>query len=202
LNKKYDLILHFGVSFMPRKKGANTVEPIRDIEKIQEIKEYLLRRSYRNYLLFIFGINSGLRISDILPLRVMDVKYAKHLIIKEKKTKNIRKTIITENLRMEIERYTRKMADSEYLFPSQKGNKPISRVQAWQIIHNAAKECGVEGPIGTHTLRKTFGYHFYQKTKDVAMLQYIFGHSSPEITLRYIGINDEMVSKALEEFSL
>jgi integrase len=202
LNKKYDLILHFGVSFMPRKKGANTVEPIRDIEKIQEIKEYLLRRSYRNYLLFIFGINSGLRISDILPLRVMDVKYAKHLIIKEKKTKNIRKTIITENLRMEIERYTRKMANSEYLFPSQKGNKPISRVQAWQIIHNAAKECGVEEPIGTHTLRKTFGYHFYQKTKDVAMLQYIFGHSSPEITLRYIGINDEMVSKALEEFSL
>jgi integrase len=187
---------------MAAKKGANTVEPIRDIEKIKEIKEYLLRRSYRNYLLFIFGINSGLRISDILPLRVIDVKYAKHLIIKEKKTKNIRKTIITENLRMEIERYTRKMADSEYLFPSQKGNKPISRIQAWQIIHTAAKECGVEGPIGTHTLRKTFGYHFYQKTKDVAMLQYIFGHSSPAITLRYIGINDEMVSRALEEFSL
>jgi integrase len=85
LNKKYDLILHFGVSFIPRKKGTNTVEPIRDIEKIQEIKEYLLRRSYRNYLLFIFGINSGLRISDILPLRVMDAKYAKLLRRKRQK---------------------------------------------------------------------------------------------------------------------
>lgn len=187
---------------MATRKGANAVEPIRDIEKIQEIKERLLRRSYRDYFLFIFGINSGLRISDILPLRVLDVKYTTHLKIQEKKTKNIRKTIITPALKNEIERYTKRMADSEYLFPSQKGNKPISRIQAWQIIHNVAKECGVEGAIGTHTLRKTFGYHFYQKTKDVAMLQYIFGHSSPSITLRYIGINDDMVDKALENFSL
>jgi integrase len=184
------------------KHGANAVEPIRDMEKIMEIKNYLLRRSYRDYFLFVFGINSGLRISDILPLRVMDVKYTKYLIIKEKKTGNIRKTIITPALKSEIEKYTYRMADSEYLFPSQKGNKPISRVQAWQIIHNAAKACGVEGAIGTHTLRKTFGYHFYQQTKDVAMLQYIFGHSSPSITLRYIGINDDMVDKALEKFSL
>lgn len=187
---------------MATRKGANAVEPIRDIEKIQEIKEYLLRRSYRNYFLFIFGINSGLRISDILPLRVLDVKYTTHLKIQEKKTKNIRRTIITLTLKNEIEKYTKAMADSEYLFPSQKGNKPISRIHAWQIIHDAAKACGVEGSIGTHTLRKTFGYHFYQKSKDVAMLQYIFGHSSPSITLRYIGINDDMVDKALENFSL
>ncbi|ERI10181.1 site-specific integrase [Aneurinibacillus aneurinilyticus] len=187
---------------MTTKKGANAVEPIREIEKIQEIKNYLLRRSYRNYFLFIFGINSGLRISDILPLRVMDVKYTKHLIIQEKKTKNIRRTIITQTLKNEIERYSRKMADSEYLFPSQKGGKPISRVHAWQIINHAARACGVEGPIGTHTLRKTFGYHFYQQSKDVALLQYIFGHSSPSITMRYIGINDDMVDKALEKFCL
>lgn len=187
---------------MTTRKGANAVEPIRDIEKIKEIKEHLLHRSYRDYFLFTFGINSGLRISDILPLRVMDVRYTKHLKIREKKTKNVRKTIITQTLKNEIERYTKKMADSEYLFLSQKGDKPISRVQAWQIIHNAAKACGVEGAIGTHTLRKTFGYHFYQNTKDVAMLQYIFGHSSPSITLRYIGINDDMVDKAMEMFSL
>jgi len=187
---------------MANKMGASAVEPIRDIEKIQEIKNYLLHRSFRDYFLFVFGINSGLRISDILPLRVMDVKYTTHLKIKEKKTKNIRKTIITHVLKNEIEKYTYRMADSDYLFPSQKGNKPISRVQAWQIINTASKACGVEGSIGTHTLRKTFGYHFYQQSKDVAMLQYIFGHSSPSITLRYIGINDDMVDEALVNFSL
>jgi len=184
------------------KSGASAVEPIRDIGKIQEIKDYLLHRSFRDYFLFVFGINSGLRISDILPLRVLDVKYTKHLKIKERKTKNIRKIIITHVLKNEIDKYTYRMADSDYLFPSQKGNKPISRIHAWQIINTAAKACGVEGAIGTHTLRKTFGYHFYQQSKDVAMLQYIFGHSSPSITLRYIGINDDMVDEALLNFSL
>lgn len=187
---------------MATRQGANAVEPIRELEKIQEIKDYLLRRSYRDYFLFIFGINSGLRISDILPLRVMDVRYTKHLKVREKKTGNARKTIITDALKNEIEKYTKKSADSDYLFPSRKGEQPISRIQAWQIIHDAAKSCHVDGAIGTHTLRKTFGYHFYQHTKDVAMLQYIFGHSSPSITLRYIGINDDMVDEALESFSL
>lgn len=187
---------------MAEKKGANAVEPIRDLEKIQEMKQYLLHRSYRDYFLFIFGINSGLRISDILPLKAKDVKGTKYITIQEKKTKNIRKMIITKALKEEIHTYTYRMSDEDYLFPSRKGDKPISRVQAWKIIHGAAQACGVEGPIGTHTLRKTFGYHFYQQTKDVAMLQYIFGHSSPSITLRYIGINDDMVDQALEMFSL
>lgn len=185
-----------------RNRGSNSVEPIRDVNKIKEIKVHLLNRSYRDYFLFTFGINSGLRISDILALKVADVKSTTQLIIIEKKTGNKRKIIITSNLKNEIDNYIRHKKDSEYLFPSRKGNNPISRVQAWQIIHDAAKSCGVEGAIGTHTLRKTFGYHFYQQSKDVAMLQYIFGHSSPSITLRYIGINDEMVEKALVNFSL
>lgn len=187
---------------MKTKQGSNAVEPIRDVKKIKEIKQYLLKKSYRDYFLFTFGINSGLRISDILFLRVKDVKCSKLIIIKERKTGNKRKIIVNSSLKNEIDIYIKGKMDNEFLFLSRNGNKPISRVQAWQIINNAAKSCGVEGAIGTHTLRKTFGYHFYQRTKDVAMLQYIFGHSSPSITLRYIGINDEMVEKALINFSL
>ncbi|MDX9806823.1 MAG: site-specific integrase, partial [bacterium] len=53
-----------------------------------------------------------------------------------------------------------------------------------------------------HTLRKTFGYHFYQKTKDVALLQQLFNHSAPSVTLRYIGINQDIMDMAIEDFSL
>lgn len=187
---------------MAERVGQQAVEPIRDPEKIRSMKEYLLHQSYRDYFLFTFGINSGLRISDILPLRVMDVKYTEHLRVKEKKTGNVRKIKMTAALKQEIEKYTRGMADSDYLFPSRKGNRPIGRETAWRIINEAAKACGVEGPIGTHTMRKTFGYHFYQQTKDVAMLQQIFGHSAPSITLRYIGIHDDMIDEVLETFSL
>nr|WP_231690017.1 tyrosine-type recombinase/integrase [Cytobacillus solani] len=56
--------------------------------------------------------------------------------------------------------------------------------------------------MGTHTLRKTFGYHFYQKYKDVAVLQQIFNHSSPAVTMRYIGINQDIMDEAVDGFSL
>lgn len=197
----YNLVLHIG-GFGVSRKGANTVEPIRDMEKIREMKEHFLHQSYRNYFLFHFGINSGLRIGDILPLRVMDVKYTDHLKVREQKTGKIRKVKMTPALKSEIEKYTKNMADSDYLFPSRQGDGSITRMQAWQILNDAAKACHVEGAVGTHTLRKTFGYHFYQRTKDVAMLQQIFGHSSPSVTLRYIGINDDMMDQALEGFAL
>lgn len=185
-----------------KRTGSNAVEPIRDKEKIQHVKEVLLHQSYRNYFLFVFGINSGLRISDIIHLKVLDVRNADYLKVREKKTKKVRRIKITITLRNEIDKYIRSMADSDYLFPSRKGQQPISRVQAWKIVNDAAREVGINDSIGTHTLRKTFGYHFYQKTKDVAMLQKIFGHNSPSVTLRYIGINDDMIDAALDDFAL
>ncbi|SFK48930.1 Phage integrase family protein [Halobacillus dabanensis] len=183
-------------------EGANTVDPIRDKADIQQMKEVLLHQSYRNYFLFVFGINSGLRISDMIELKVLDVRDSDYLKVRERKTNNIRRIKMTRALKNEIDKYISSRADSDYLFPSRKGQRPISRVQAWKIIHDAAKQVGINDAIGTHTLRKTFGYHFYQKNKDVAMLQQIFGHSSPSITLRYIGISDDMIDQALDDFSL
>lgn len=182
--------------------GANSVQPIRDLEKIRQIKELLIHRSYRDYFMFFMGINSGLRISDILSLRVSEVKAATHLKVREKKTGNIRRILITNTLRNEIEKYCHYLNDSDYLFPSRKGDKPISRVQAWNILNAAARDAGIQDSIGTHSMRKTFGYHFYQKHKDLALLQQIFGHSSQSVTIRYIGITDDMIDKAMQNFSL
>ncbi|PFH99668.1 site-specific integrase, partial [Bacillus thuringiensis] len=83
----------------------------------------------------------------------------------------------------------------------QNPKKPITRIQAYRIMNAAAEKVGLD-EIGTHTLRKTFGYHYYQKTKDVVMLQTIFNHSAPSITLRYIGIQQDEIDKSLEDFSL
>lgn len=102
-----------------------------DREKIQHVKEVLLHQSYRNYFLFVFGINSGLRISDIIHLKVLDVKNVDYLKVREKKTKKVRRIKMTITLKNEIDKYIRSRADSDYLFPSRKGQQPISRVQAW-----------------------------------------------------------------------
>ena len=151
--------------------------------------------------MFVIGINTGLRISDILNLKVADVKSKDHITIIEKKTKKQKRFLINSQLEKEISQYIKSMEDSEYLFASRDSDKPISRIQAYRIINSVADKVGLD-EIGTHTMRKTFGYWHYQKYKDIAILQDIFNHSSPSVTLRYIGINDDIKDKTIENFYL
>jgi len=74
----------------------NKVEPIRDREKIEEVKMELLKSNYRNYLLFVVGINTGLRIGDMLKLKVKDVRNQTHIILKEEKTNKSKKFSLTQ----------------------------------------------------------------------------------------------------------
>ena len=178
----------------------NEVQPIRDKEIIAKFKNKLLKKSYRDYMLFTVGINTGLRISDILPLKVSDVR-GSHIIIKEKKTGKNKRFKINVPLRAELDKYTANMSDDDYLFPSRKGDKPISRTQAYRILNDVAEALGVP-EIGTHTLRKTFGYWHYKKFKDVVILQKIFNHSAPSVTLSYIGITADIVDDTIDNFYL
>lgn len=180
----------------------NEVQPIRDKKRLEGMKNELLKQGYRDYMLFVLGINTGLRISDLLELKVVDVKDKTHIEIVEGKTKKNKRLMINSQLRNDIDRYINNMGDNEYLFQSQKGdNKPITRVQAYRILNKAAKKQELEN-IGTHTLRKTFGYWHYKQYKDVALLQELFNHSAPSVTLRYIGINQDVMDKTIENFYL
>mgnify|MGYP005781587897 FL=1 len=185
----------------------NYVQPIREQSKIEEMKRELKKNGTRDYLLFYTGINTGLRISDIIKLKVKDVlnpdrTMKTQIDIIEEKTKKKKRYKINNGLVEELRQFTKDMDFEEYIFKSRKGeNKPITRIQAYRILNNAGAKIGLE-EIGTHTLRKTFGYHFYQQTKDVALLQELFNHSAPSITLRYIGINQDKIDQAYDNFSL
>jgi integrase len=179
------------------------VQPIRDKELIEKFKNELRNKGgNKNYLLFVIGINTGLRISDILNLKVSDVKNKTHINIREQKTDKTKRFLINSQLRQEIDIYIDRMNEEQYLFYSRNGsNKPITRVQAYRILNDVAKDLGLV-EVGTHTLRKTFGYWHYQQYKDVAILQDIFNHSAPSVTLRYIGITDDIKDKTIEGFYL
>ncbi|CAM2145753.1 putative integrase/recombinase YoeC [Paraburkholderia tropica] len=152
-------------------------------------------------MLFVTGINSVLRISDILQLRVRDAKRPYFNLI-EKKTKKKKRIDMTPALQREFRAYVEGKEDHEFLFKSREGiNKPISRSMAYKILRAAAEYVGLDD-IGTHTLRKIFGYHFYKQTKDVAMLQEIFNHSDQRTTLRYIGINQDAMNNAMKKFKI
>lgn len=146
------------------------VQPIRDRNKIQQMKIELRKKGTRDYLLFVTGINTGLRISDIIKLKVADVvnengTVKSHICIVEKKTGKRKRFKINDTLSREFAEYTKNMDMSDYLFNSRKGkNEPISRVQAYRILNEVATKIGLE-EIGTHTLRKSFRLSFLQKNK-------------------------------------
>jgi integrase len=167
------------------------VEPIRDIETVNDIADYIKARSIRNYVMFMFGIYTGLRISDILKFRVRDVQNKNYIYITEQKTKKVKRFSINPELKKILNEYVKDKKEFEFLFRSQKGiNKAISREQAYRIFNEAATAFGLVA-IGCHTLRKTFGYFVYQDTKDLALLKDIFNHSDTSVTMKYIGINQD-----------
>ena len=178
------------------------IQPLRSMEEIQKMQDSLLRHcGYRDYFLFLFGINTGLRISDILPLRVKDVRDKTQIIVTEKKTKKVRAIYINEILKVEIDKYTTSMGFDEFLFASKKGNSHITPTQAYRRLQKAAEIAGIEN-TATHSLRKTFGYHHYMKHGDLEILQKFFSHASTSITKQYIGITQDEINENSSGFDL
>ncbi len=179
----------------------NIVQPIRDPEVIEMIKEDLRRTNERNYILFVLGINTGLRIYDILKLKVGDLKGG-YISLREKKTNKQKLFKITPDLKRELSWYLKDKDDDEYLVKSRQGvNRPITRNMAYKILRQIGKDYN-QIDIGCHSLRKTYGYHFYKQTKNIALLMDLFNHSTEKTTLRYIGANQDEMDKAMMRFKI
>jgi len=178
-------------------KYMECVDPIRDIGKINAMKKLLKKQSQRDLLFFVLGINTGIRVSDLLALKVCDVwdgtTCKEFLHLDDPKSEGEMSFYLNNSIRRELKQYldNHVLQQDDYLFKSKKNTKPITRQQAYRIINHAAKEVGIPGKIGTHTLRKTFGYHAYRKGIAISIIKSIFNHTTPTETLRYLGIKKE-----------
>ncbi|SHF83021.1 tyrosine-type recombinase/integrase [Ornithinibacillus halophilus] len=173
------------------------VDPIKEIDSLNKIKALLKEKSKRDYLLFVFGINTGIRINELLNLKVHDVldrnEVKEFLIIPETEKHNEQTFFLNDNVKEAIKDYLSdiKLTGNDFLFKSKNYDTPITRQQAYRIINQAAKKAGINGKIGTHTIRKTFGYHAYKKGIAISILKSIYGHNTPSETLKYIGVNPQ-----------
>lgn len=196
--------------------GQASVNPIRDKDDLYNcINFYKKLRDQaktpkkaatfdRNYLLFLLGINTALRFSDLSRLTVEKVK-GNYIYQRDKKTGKENKITLNNEIYDEVMAYIKRNAlhDSDYLFWSSKGvNKPLTRVMGYDIMQRMKKGCKIPYNIGTHTLRKTYGYWFYKQTGDVVALQAILNHSTPAQTLIYIGMQQKQVDEKRKAFVL
>lgn len=182
----------------------STTQPIRTAELLHDFKEYYLTEhpNPRNYALCILGLNTALRISDILHLKWGDVydfqkkEYLSHISVTEQKTGKLSQIAVNHAITEVLTEYyaahkTAPIAEN-YLFQSRKGsNCPLGRSQAFRIIKEAACGIGMYQHISCHSLRKTFGYHAWRQGTPPALLMDIYNHSSYQITRRYLGIDQD-----------
>lgn len=178
----------------------NYMEPIRDKDTIIDMINYFKNDNERNYILFLMGIYTGLRISDILKLRIRDVAGKKSLNIRDNKTNKRNRIEFHPKLRKALDHYTQNKEPLEYLIKSRKGkNRPITRGQAYKIIRKAADLYDLDY-IGVHSTRKTIGYHLYKNTHNIVLVQDVLNHSkSASYTESYVGINSEILNKAIKK---
>ena len=173
-----------------------TTDPIRDKRQLKALAEYWLkRRNFRNFVLIVLGFYTALRIGDLLRLRWVDVydfearAFRTHLIITEQKTGKQRKIALNSKAISALRLCFEKSRRGAFIFANNRRDAgPISRVQAWRIIKEAARAVKIVGRIACHSLRKSFGFFAWKAGVLPIMLMDIFNHSSFEATKRYLGI--------------
>lgn len=179
-----------------------TTQPIKNMEQLKLFKGFYqtVKPNARNYTLIIMGLNSALRISDILHLTYGDVydyqlnKWKTHLVVTEQKTGKQNRIYMNREIRKTLHIYANpsQKTSSFWLFNSQmKKEQPLSRYQAYRIVKKAAAFAGLDTSVSCHSLRKTFGYHAWKQGTQPALLMSIYNHSTYQITKRYLGIEQD-----------
>lgn len=198
-------------------QGQSSVNPIRDEDDLKNFINYFKKKRDkevdpfkkklydRNYIMILVGVNTALRFSDLRRLTVGKVKF-NYIIQRDKKTRKENKFSLHKDIFDEVQAYIKRQDltdDDDFLFYSRKGvNKPLSRVQGYNIIQEIKDGIKLHYQVGTHTLRKTFGYWFYKQYGDVVALQSILNHSTPAMTLIYIGMQKVEVEEKRKHFIL
>lgn len=189
----------------------STTQPIRDLQTLHDLKNFYLdtEPNLRNYALIVVGLNTALRINDLLHLKWENVfqegRIREHIYVIERKTGKENRIFLNKEAKIALTMYRKSAKDLQnpYIFSSVRNRKePMSRCQAYRVVRKAAQNTGLTEHISCHSLRKTFGYHAWKQGTPPALLMSIYNHSSYRITRRYLCIEQDDKDKVFKDIKL
>lgn len=190
--------------------GAHTTRPIESTEMVRRWLDIAKEHDAADksggaswYLLLVIGFNTGLRISDIVGLRVEDLRGREYLILQEDKTDKERRIFLRRDVGKRIDELLRDRDPHSYALLSRQRDlgtgerRPISRQRAYAIIKTIAERAGYTDHVGCHTMRKTYAWSLFDASGDnIVLVQKALNHSSQAATMRYLGIDQKDVDEA------
>jgi integrase len=191
----------------PKEGDQIKVDPIKLPKDINTIKKMLKGEKPRDFCLFVLGINTNLRASDLLSItvgQVRDLKAGEDLVLKEKKTGKGRRITLNDSAVEAIQHWLssdQSLNDDDKLFKSQRGVLTVQSVN--RLVKTWCKAINLPGNYGSHTLRKTFGYHQrVQLNTSIPELMVMFNHSTQRQTLDYLCIQADEIKDAYMKLCL
>ncbi len=167
--------------------------PITDLKTQKKIEHYLSVTNQRNYILWLVGVNTGLRISDILNLKVGDIK-EDYIYVQEIKTKKIRQIKINNKLKIHLNDFISDKKSSDYLFTFKNKNTKLSRSTIHVIMKGIQKNLNIDVNMSTHTMRKTYAYNIFTlSNKDITKVSQALRHKNVSSTLTYVTLDDRII---------
>lgn len=187
-----------------QKHDSKPLKTKAEIELVRQLIKTKTKDPLRNLTIFNIGINNGIRTNDILKLKVADVLNKDATTIIESKTGKPRKLRLNvAGIKDDLAELCKNKNPDDYVFTSYKDPKaPIQTVTVYRLFKRLASEHPSLHGLTAHSMRRTFGYCYYQRTKDVVTLMKLFNHASQAVTLRYIGIEQEQLDESLKGFEL
>ncbi|HMQ11636.1 MAG TPA: tyrosine-type recombinase/integrase [Oligoflexia bacterium] len=190
-------------------KGAKAITPL-EVEKT--LNAFSGKYALRNKALFVLGIKTGLRISEVLSLRIQDIhkdgQILDRIYVQRKNTKGKisgRSIVLNPQAKKAVKTWinqlnaSKELDETAYLFSSRKGtNKSISVQQAWNILKEAFDKAGLTGKLSCHTLRKTYAQQIYIKlNRELHLVQAALGHRNINSTIQYLNLNQDRIEEAI-----
>lgn len=182
-----------------------SVEAVKEIKKVSYIGDKL-EMEYGKQLSDVWnlGLQLALRITDLLSIKFTDIKQGK-LYITEGKTGKLAEIQLNPKAQSIVDGIRVKCPDNMYIFESthqRNKGKPITREYVARAFKTVGEMDSINVHLGTHSMRKTRGYHLYKQTNNVAKVMYMLRHSSEAVTLKYIGITQEDIDNDFNSLEL
>ena len=190
----------------------NEVEAVKTPEQRTQLEAQLLDAGQIYFDIWKCGVNLALRISDLLTITMADVKAldanapALHLV--EKKTGKKRKIVVNGaalnimRRRLDDHPKHRFLFQSEAVNINRRARQPINRRSVCRVFEKAGQKIAPKVSIGTHSMRKTRGYAMYDAGRSIESICKVLNHSTPAVTMRYIGIDQRDIDQSYVEFEL